>query len=206
MKVLRYLYRRPSAIAPTDVYYKCRIGWRDKPVVTFFAYVWNKRPQNEYEEHGLPSYDGTLQNLQMAWRSDPTPEQQALINAGTSEVRNRELLLPDAIHDPELNAKVEHYVFKRGNFPTKIINRALIQTMGIQGVALLQTCKQLLKEGTDILYGENKFVFDRGVHAHDTFEKCPHLVPGLPNSYGRPMSQAQINKALEVMFKKNGFQ
>ncbi|KAF8848801.1 hypothetical protein BDZ45DRAFT_255781 [Acephala macrosclerotiorum] len=76
--------------------------------------------------------------------------------------------------------------------------------------------KQIMEEATNILYGENKFVFDtRGnypfphhsfVHAHDVFSKDRQLVPGLPYLDGRPVSQRQIQTSLDKMFRKDKYQ
>ncbi|KAN0102283.1 hypothetical protein V8E51_012793 [Hyaloscypha variabilis] len=215
--ILRQSLVRPVAIVPGPVHYKLSIGWRDKPVLPWYRYQWNDRRQQGFEEYGLPSYNGETQHLQIAWRTKPTVEQHREIEQGNAEGNdlNNELRLLDSTWDSEIQAQVGHYVCQRGEFGPQIINRAVILTSGIQGINLLRTCKQLHKEGTSLLYGENTFVFDtrgkspythhRGIHAHDVFNANTHHIPGYPNPNGRPASRNQIARAIDMMFNKGIF-
>ncbi|KUJ10922.1 uncharacterized protein LY89DRAFT_759898 [Mollisia scopiformis] len=214
-KILRHLLYRPIAILPGPVRVKCSIGFRHSPVVAIYSYQWDDRRQRGHDPFGLPTYDGSLQGVQFAWRSKPTKEQLDLINSSAIVTNrlNSDERLDMTTFDEELGADVLHYVLRRGNNPIRIINRAVIRTCGLQP-QILHTCKQLYTEGCQILYSENTFVFDTrgqspythhcGVHGHDAFDKAAWQIPSLPNN-GRPQSPYHMNNALDYMFEKEKF-
>ena len=166
-----------------------------------------------YEEYNLPNYDGTPQNIQIYWTSKPTEEQRTMIQDQNREVSGYhvEHKLRD-FYNEELDTEVQPYMFKRGDFPTQIINRAIVETTGIYGINALQTCKQIHSEAREILYSENTFVFNtrgtapfthhRGVHEHDTLSSSHNLIPGLANADGTPASGGQIRWAIDRMFQQ----
>jgi hypothetical protein len=116
-------------------------------------------------------------------------------------------------YDFELDSQVSSYLLKRGNFEPQIINRAVVSTIGIQGINVLRTCRQIYKEASNVLYGSNTFVFDtryqypfthhRGVHDHDKFDKTPQWIPGLAHANGTPQTRRQIEKGIDRMFDED---
>jgi hypothetical protein len=182
-------------------------------------YQWKHQRQFGYEPYGIPKYDGSPQSLQLAWRSKLDLRQRALIDSGavtTKSTLSNKMSLPPW-HSEELNVEITPDILRRGNFPTELINRASVISTGLQGISLLTTCRQVHAEGAAIVYGENKWIFDtRGqwpfthqycVHNHNELDYTPknatHLIPGLPSQDGTLMSQRQINKAIEQLFKKD---
>ncbi|KAG4436496.1 hypothetical protein IFR05_008037 [Cadophora sp. M221] len=176
--IYRILFLRPVAIVPGPVRYKCSIGWRHKPVVPIYSYQWDHLRQNGHEEFGLPKYDGSYCGLQIAWRSKPTLVQERMTTADNflTSTLNSEERLPTTTYNEDLRAE------------------------------------QLLEECRAVLYGENTFNFDtrgqfpythhRGIHAHDTFDKAPHQIPGLPREDGT-VTQCNIDRAIGHMFDKD---
>ncbi|KAH7370181.1 hypothetical protein BKA65DRAFT_544905 [Rhexocercosporidium sp. MPI-PUGE-AT-0058] len=131
---------------------------------------------------------------------------------GATSILNSEEALPFTTYNEDVEAQVTHYVCRRGSYPVQIMNRAVVKVSGIQGIALLSTCKQILEECRAVLYGENTFDFDtrgqspfthhRGVHAHDAFDRTPHQIPGLPREDGT-VSQRNPHRAITHMFEKD---
>ena len=187
--IWRELFRRPVAIVPGYTLYKLSICYKDTKL-TIYSYQWDghdNRRQSSYEEYNPPKYDGTPENIQIAWPTKATADQLVLMENGTFTEPNmgNECELPSS-YDDELGVDVCHYLHQRGDFGVQIINRAFIPTTGLYGINILQTRKQIASEGRAILYGENTFVFDsrgsapfthhRGLHEHDAFQiETDHL-------------------------------
>ncbi len=111
-----------------------------------------------YEEGGLPHYDGTPQWITKEWitkewTTNATDTQLAMIDNGNVEVSKGGVCTLPETYDSELGAKVSHYVCRRGDYPTKIVNMAGLYTTGILGVNILRTCTKLRDEGAPVLYG-----------------------------------------------------
>jgi hypothetical protein len=207
--ILRILFVRPNKIVPGPVRYAMKICYRDTNL-NIYSYVWGARRQSMYDEHNLPHYDGASERVTKEWATNATDAQLAMIENGEIEVDARgECKLPKTF-DPDLNANVNHYVCRRGAYPTKIVNKAGVYTTGILGVDILSTCKRFHLEGAPLLYGENKFDFDtrgqspfthrRGVHEYDSLDNDRYLVPGLANDDGTPQARHQTLNAMNRMF------
>jgi hypothetical protein len=208
--ILRILFVRPCKVLPSPVRYKLSICYRDT-TLNIYSYLWDDYRQSMYDEAGLPAYDGELQGMTKQWVTTATPEQLSMIAAGEIEVDHNDNCKLPATFDEEIGHMVEHYICHRGPYPTKIVNRAIVWTTGIQGVNILATCKQFLNEGAPILYGENQFAIDtrgqhpfthrRGVHEHDSLDSHGYLVPGLQNNDGTESSYRQSSNAVAKMFR-----
>jgi hypothetical protein len=75
-----------------------------------------------------------------------------------------------ALKDPKSpyasSGGVESFISERHSGRIEIINEQYLQSPGVTGLKLLRSCSQAAKEGSEILYGENKFVFNTtGVHS-----------------------------------------
>jgi hypothetical protein len=77
---------------------------------------------------------------------------------------------------------VQSFINKRHNGRIEIINKQYPQSPGLTGLKFLRSCSQVAREGSEILYGENKFVFNTaGVHSKNSLSEMPHRIPGIPN-------------------------
>ncbi|KAH6721635.1 hypothetical protein BKA61DRAFT_700372 [Leptodontidium sp. MPI-SDFR-AT-0119] len=215
--IYRIPFRRPTAIAPSDIRYK----FGKKPTLSIYSYQWNNLRQDGHGESFLPKYDGSHADVNVAWRSKATLEQSRAIGAGKYKkcASTGERELSHTTYKEDIDAKVKHYVYQAGDSPAQVVNRAVVSVTGIQGVALLGTCKQLLEECRVVLYGENTFAFNTcgprgqvpykdslGLHAYDAFQDRPHEIPGLKTIQTKRsggMTQGRINHAINIMFDKD---
>ncbi|KAE9369957.1 hypothetical protein N431DRAFT_469833 [Stipitochalara longipes BDJ] len=162
--IFRILFIRPCKIVPCWVRYELEVRYPEKRLA-IYSYLWDTRVhspsmywntrmrQMNYDELGLPRYDGSAESVVKQWVTSATPEQLAMIKDGKVQVDKSGDVSLLRTYDPKLGVMVEHYVCCRDPYPTKIVNRASIYTTGISGVRILATCKQFLTEGAPILYG-----------------------------------------------------
>ncbi|KUJ11477.1 uncharacterized protein LY89DRAFT_758142 [Mollisia scopiformis] len=167
-------------------------------------------PGNTYWPEFFPGYyvDEKVE-LTVEILTEPTSEQARLIALG-------ERTLPFTF-DSEFGTQIGCDVMSRGQGNDKfyqIINRINTTVVRFTGLALLQVCKQISAECSQILYGENSFVFNTGtettmrytgLHEHDELEHFPHWIPGMPRENGYPRTSNQFNNAMNRMFDRDGF-
>lgn len=187
-----------------------------KTTLTIDMYQWEYQRQHNYDRRNIPNYDGDPEDVLVVRYSQPDEGQHILIEEVNSNLKEsieqgeegETVIHPYAMslpswYEDELDAKFILYILDRGDFSPLLLNRGTVKTTGIQGIPFLRCCKQALEEGAPILYGENRWVFDTigrqpfahkyGIHRHDELDRIPknatHLIPGLPNSDGTPISQ-----------------
>lgn len=185
------------------------VSWKSK----VYGYQWDSQRQSAYEQENLPQLDGKLQPLTITRQRVPSKQERMMIESGDMviDAATGKLRL-DCYHDEDIGASVTPYVHQRSENGTVIVERAEVNTTCIQGTSLLRTCKQVNKEASRILYGENTFVFDTrghqpfthefGVHPHDAFGTYPADIPGLPNKNGSPRTHSQISYAMHKLFDR----
>jgi len=111
---------------------------------------------------------------------------------------------------------IEHLAHRRYDGSFEVINRHESAAFGLMGVSLLQACQKINKEASQVLYGENCFVFDTRVHAaypykiyaswRNTLKPPPqdrHLIPGFPKKNNKWPRPQQINSQVDNLFQKN---
>jgi hypothetical protein len=228
--IWRLLLRRRGTILPGNVHY-CTISSRkagDHYYVNIehyhrkYKYQWNELHQKvkesrsdgrwwvgyEPEYHG-GSYGTGYQTMILTIPTEPTFGQAEAIARGENS-------LPFTF-EKELGTQIGCDFVRRGKAGesgVQVINRVQVHLPRLEGVGLLQVCKQTLEECSQILYGENRFAFitssgrplnEQHAHKHDELEHFPHWIPGIPKKNGASQSQRQIAKAIDRMFKQDTF-
>jgi hypothetical protein len=136
-QIWRYFFRCPALVRPAERPFR-RLGY---DLEGFGSY---------HESFGRPT-EGLF-----SWTSDPTLKQSELIRAGAN-------VLP-CIMNMEYGEQINCYVLRRGNQGVQVLNQAYFPLNGFdlaspQKAALLRSCKQICNECTQVLYGENTFLF-----------------------------------------------
>jgi len=210
------------------VHYQVKLGG-PKQKLNIYSYVFEHDRQVNWDEEKLPRYDGTGQKATMAWITAPNKTQRNRIGKDKKKTpadgRQSKKRAIDTKRDVN-GDKISTFVHVRSEDLTQIIHSGKVETTGIQGIALLQTCKQIALEGAAMLYGANCFVFDTsgnppfsnksGVHEHYAFDTHREHIPGIsymedprrpehfyPN--GRQASKRDIWAAIDKMFDKPGY-
>ncbi|PVH87089.1 hypothetical protein DL98DRAFT_566844 [Cadophora sp. DSE1049] len=74
---------------------------------------------------------------------------------------------------------------------------------GFNGIRVLRTRKKVRDEGTEVLYGHNKFYFDAdGCHGYRNFKRDAGEVPGAPLPDGTLPNENQISEAIVNLLNK----
>ena len=94
------------------------------------------------------------------------------------------------------------FINKRHSGRIRIINEKDVQSPALTSLKFLRSCNQVAREGPEILYGVNKFVFNTaGVHAKHPLSEMPQRIPGIPNvKVLRPSTQQimlSVNKTFD---------
>lgn len=125
------------------------------------------------------------------WATMPTPDEHENIQRALKDPRS-----PYASF-----GGVKSFINKRHNGRIEIINEEDLQSPGLTGLKFLRSCSQVAREGPEILYGENKFVFNTaGVHSKYSLSEMPYRIPGIPNVEVLHPSTQQIMLSVNKIF------
>ncbi|KUJ10939.1 uncharacterized protein LY89DRAFT_759926 [Mollisia scopiformis] len=191
-KIYRELFLRPVGIVPGPIRYKPKICYRNT-TINIYSYQWESHRQSYYDEWGLPHYDGSPESFTKEWITKPTEEEVRLMEDGILESAHETGVwkLPD-IKDEE-GTTIYREIRNHGGRP-EVLNCTRVMSTGFENTFVFNT------------RGNSPFTHHQGVHVHDVFSKNRALVPGLPFPDGRPVSQRQIQTAIEKMFDKDKYQ
>jgi hypothetical protein len=156
----------------------------------YYAYQWDEDRKSLFENCNPPA-SMWEQDVELHWTSKPTAEQKQLIAYGATE-------LPVTINK-ETGTVTEHLIYQRQNAPTEILNPKHFVITGIRGISTMRTCKKFSNEVAEVIYSENRYIFDTRLSAAmpssleerdlKKFESIRHQLPGLRDKHGRPRSK-----------------
>jgi len=170
-QIWRVLFERPIGLVPGEVRYEVkRLLGVDKNgqekykvyKLSLYSYQWESNRQIYSEATPLPQYDGRTQSVLFTWTTMPTEKQLHLIEGEHYDTTYSMPHLEPYFHSG-LQSEVTPYIHHRGEGGekiTQIVNRALLKVTALLGIGVLQTCRQIQEEATEILYSTNTFVFD----------------------------------------------
>lgn len=100
------------------------------------------------------------------------------------------------------SGKVACWANRRSETQVGILCKQQMSIYGFMGVPILRTCKNLNEEGTEILYGENKFVFNAAaIHGNDALKTFPDLNYIFDKSRARTSSFLLEDPLLDFMHR-----
>ncbi|KUJ11551.1 uncharacterized protein LY89DRAFT_758255 [Mollisia scopiformis] len=197
LMIYNILYVRPVWIRPAVNFYRHRPSAALTVKYSVYRYQWGCQPQElpQTSDRDLPTREGERRAVAISWSDDPTPAQlKALENGAT--------WLPDTKIASNDRSNISNDV----SYGTiRISHQQLLYISGFFGVRLLRTCKQLREEGTQILYGDNKFCFDFDLRNRYSSTRHPQNsdhIPGFSDDEGRKPSEEEINRDLDRLFDK----
>jgi len=198
-RLIEFAYRHQDIIGqsihgPRVWRYRC---WKT------YRYQWDEHRRDCYDNDSPDSPPwGAEQSIDIHWTSRPTVTQQKMIDDRMTE-------LP-ATTDDDTGALIQHFIYRSPNSPTEILNFKQLSLLGFQGIALMRTCKRIIQEVAEILYGENYLIFDtrRPLSYLDepglkTFQSTSHRIPGFPFQDGTIPEKRHIVRAIHRMFDKH---
>ncbi|KAF8865216.1 hypothetical protein BDZ45DRAFT_684268 [Acephala macrosclerotiorum] len=198
LMIYKLLFVRPICISPAVNFYRHKPK-KEAIKYSVYRYQWANQRQEipQWHDGDLPSRDGTLRNIWIEWSSEPTEEQIGLAATGTTT-------LPSTGVQSDSHGKAMHSIRQDEDGTILLYNCQVYHLSGFFEVKLLRTCKQLRKEGTEILYGDNVFSFEAGVHRGDVLEEeeNPKHIPGLPSPEGVDQSKEEASAAINRIFDK----
>ncbi|KAH6702995.1 hypothetical protein BKA61DRAFT_740540 [Leptodontidium sp. MPI-SDFR-AT-0119] len=188
--IYKLWFIRPVGIVPKDSFYRRSLRRNDKyregdgsttRKYTIYQCQWESNIQQlpQWGVDGLPTRDGTLDEVTIFRIFSATPEQLELIADSP--------WLPSTGTSTDEHSNIHNYLINSAGDPVEIAT----------------TCKQIRDEETEILYGSNEFIFDT-CHsgAGEKFQDDPDQVPGARLLDGTLPSQEQIETAIEKLFDR----
>lgn len=220
------MFVRPTGIVPGYAHFAddkeiYRRGWHDvwrSYRYRRYGYHWDDFRRGVYTyfhgEYERDAPDSPVQStrLEQTFKitktTRPTFEEQHLIDDGAIE-------LPVTINE-NTGVMTENIIHRYQDGLVEIIRRREATITGFEGIAVARTCKQLMDEVSDAVYGGNTFVFDdrdKAANGHrwderqvKEFNGLRYKIPGLPDKHGHPPSRRQIDNAIVGLFGKSSFQ
>ncbi|KAE8442852.1 hypothetical protein EG329_002594 [Mollisiaceae sp. DMI_Dod_QoI] len=187
LMIYKLLFVRPICIVPAVNFYRHRPEdcWIKYSV---YRYQWEGHRQElpQWSDEGLPSRDGSPRSVSVEWCSSPTEKQRDIIAKGATN-------LPSTKVQSDIRGIITHRIEQQDTGSMVIRNSQIYHLPGFFGIKMLRTCKLLRKEGAEILYGDNTFSFDAGVHyAYELGEGYTNHIPGLPVLDGRAPAKKEV--------------
>jgi hypothetical protein len=131
------------------------------------GYQWDYQRQTGYNiETGLPTRDWKPDEVRVVWATMPTHDEHENIQRALKDPRS-----PYASF-----GGVKSFITKRHNGRIEIINEEDLQSPGLTGLKFLRSCSQVAREGPEILYGENKCVFNTA-EVHSKYSLSENATP-----------------------------
>ncbi|KAG4431759.1 hypothetical protein IFR05_012758 [Cadophora sp. M221] len=204
--IYKLCFIRPVGIVPKDSFYRCNLPRNDKHQVgdglvtrkySLYQYQWESNIQQipQMSVDGLPTRDGTLNDVTTFRISSATPEQLKLIADNT-------VLLNTGTSTDE-HSDIHNFVIASAGDLVEVVSEQSFYISGFTGVRFLAICKQVRDEGAEILYGSNEFIFEtNNTGPLEKFQDNPDQVPGARLSDDTLPSQEQIDAALEKLFDR----
>ncbi|KAH6669520.1 hypothetical protein B0J14DRAFT_703466 [Halenospora varia] len=175
----------------------------------FTEKIFYRDSNHDLELKNVPSQNRS-QKLLFAGGATPTPEQAIAIRKG-------------AFSFPDEFVKKSQTWFQRAIRKTpdgryQILSTGFVNVIGLYGVLILRTYKQINAEASPILYGENFFVFDsrsdrlksktNGMHGEIEINIwIRRLIPGLRNIAGQlVLGPEDTTKVINRLFDKKASQ
>jgi len=218
-KIYRLLFSRPVPIMPGPIHFREAIDHSEPHEVpedlryvgkTEYSYQWNithSQLQKDDLQNNLPRYGGREgPKSNMTFITKPTREQRIQIQRKNTFVgpflAGKAPVEALAVYwDENLQTNVTPLVFRRGEYPTQIVNAVQIDLPGIFGTQILRTCKTIHDEAIGFLYG-NRFAFDFRPQSEHGYPWKQHLRRQAMNGFpfaGFDVTQSPIDDKIEVI-------
>ncbi|CAG8959509.1 hypothetical protein HYFRA_00001408 [Hymenoscyphus fraxineus] len=204
--VPRYIYKNKHY---TGINYPRKSGWKGSR-----GYYYDDKCTGNPLGHSLHLYSKYPRwdcgPLKVIWTTPASGEQLRLIRQARRSTGDRfpDVALPDSM-DPESGTSMTNLLHYRRDGSIEVIHSREAEVTPIAGVQILRTCQKLYAEGSEILYGENLFVFNsirepyeggfKYFRVDDDLTRFEYHLPGISRDPSL-VSKNQVSAALQELF------